>query len=320
MRGDRVNRDVLSASRWFWLDGEQYANRDGTKRGCNIERDGGVWVANLGTVAVLERYLDTPKAVIARWLPSYLRATPRPLTVFPSFTAAGRCAAMTALDVFHMKNGRDVDDSETGQMDALRGVTRATQAFASSLPDDTRRQMQHARLMDVCRNLLRTIGEDPSRDGLRETPRRWASAWMEFVEYDPGTTDTVFDAVGVDQMVVLSGMRVWSMCEHHLLPFWCDVAVGYITDDVAVGISKLARIAHRESHALNTQEAMVERIAFAVQEVAGTRNVGVMARGEHLCMTMRGAKTPALMSSSSLHGLFRDDAATRAEFMRLAGV
>lgn len=166
----------------------------------------------------------------------------------------------------------------------------------------------------LTRELLKAIGENPDRPGLVETPRRVAGFWREFIDYDAGNCDTVFEAVQADQMVVVKGMRVWSLCEHHLLPFWCDVTVGYITHDYVLGLSKFARIAHCVAHRLQLQERVVADIADQVVALAGTPDVAVVAQGEHLCMSMRGVKTPALMVSSALRGAFKEHATTRAEF------
>ena len=101
---------------------------------------------------------------------------------------------------------------------------------------------------------------------------------MEFLHRDAGTL-TRFESVRADQMVVVSGMRVWSMCEHHILPFWCDITIGYITRDHVLGLSKFARIAHAVAGRLQVQERIVEDIARHVQEAAGCEDVAVLARG-----------------------------------------
>ncbi len=198
---------------------------------------------------------------------------------------------------------------------------------ASKIPTPTRRAIDHAQspattsqleaLESVGRALLMVLNYLPDSDQLRDTPRRFAKMWSEFVNYDPGQTETCFEHSKADQMVVVKGMRVWSMCEHHLLPFWCDVSVGYIADGKVLGLSKFARIAHEYAHRLQLQERLVEQIAEAIIKTTGTDNVAVYAEGEHLCMTMRGIKTPALMVSSSTHGVFRTSDATRAEFLSL---
>lgn len=174
-----------------------------------------------------------------------------------------------------------------------------------------------AKVMQACRSLLEAIGEDPDREGLRDTPRRYADLWAEFIDYEPGTTSTAFASDNMDQMVIVSGMRVWSMCEHHLLPFWCDVAVGYIANGRVLGLSKFGRIAHEIAHKLQLQERLCEEIADRVAYVIGTEDVAVIASGEHLCMSCRGIKTPALMTSSAMRGAFKTGE-TRAEFLKLA--
>jgi GTP cyclohydrolase I len=165
--------------------------------------------------------------------------------------------------------------------------------------------------------LLVAIGEDPQREGLKDTPARYARWWREFIEYKSGSLGTCFEAVTTDQMVVVSGMRVWSLCEHHLLPFWCDVSIGYITGDKVLGLSKFARIAHKFAHRLQIQERLTHQIADKVETLVGSKDVAVLATGEHLCMTMRGIQTPALMTSSVMRGTFLHGPQARAEFLSL---
>lgn len=176
--------------------------------------------------------------------------------------------------------------------------------------------VDHARVKELVRELLIALGENPDREGLLETPRRIADFYREFIEYDPGKLETTFDSVRHNQMVAVTGMRVWSMCEHHMLPFWCDVSVAYIAEDKVLGLSKFARIAHKNAHALSLQEKLVADISDDLKRILGTNNVAVMAKGEHLCMTMRGIKTPHRMISSALDGQFLT-AETRAEFFNL---
>jgi GTP cyclohydrolase I len=184
-------------------------------------------------------------------------------------------------------------------------------------PPSSPQKVDYPRLLELGRELLLAIGEDPEREGLLETPRRWADSWREFIEYDPGKTDTVFETSTADQMVTVSGMRVSSLCEHHLLPFWCDVAIGYIADGKVLGLSKFARIAHQFAHQLQLQERLGQQIADEVSRITGTENVAVVLKGEHLCMTTRGIRTPGTMTSSVMRGVFRDEYETRMEFLRL---
>jgi GTP cyclohydrolase I len=170
-------------------------------------------------------------------------------------------------------------------------------------------------LAELARLLLKEIGEDPSRDGLRDTPARYARWWREFTEYDPGTVDTVFETTSAGQLVVVSGIEVWSLCEHHLLPFNCTLTIAYRSADRLLGLSKFARIAHHRAHRLQVQERLVAEVAADVVRIAGTEDVAVTGTGEHLCMTMRGIKTSARMTSSSLHGVFAEEGLLRSELL-----
>src|SRR5215469_11650037 len=179
------------------------------------------------------------------------------------------------------------------------------------------KKIDYPRLLELGRELLVAIGEDPDREGLLDTPRRWADSWREFIEYDPGTTDTCFESVSIDQMVCVSGLRVASMCEHHLLPFWCDVSIGYITGEKVLGLSKFARIAHQFAHRLQLQERLGQQIADEITWFTRTENVAVVLKGEHYCLAARGIRTPGRMKSSVLRGVFRTESQTRMEFLRL---
>lgn len=176
---------------------------------------------------------------------------------------------------------------------------------------------QTMRLKELCREFLCILGEDPERNGLKGTPDRFARSWVEFINYDPGNTETAFESVETDQMVVVKGMRVWSMCEHHLLPFWCDVSIGYVTGGQVLGLSKFARVAHQMAHRLQIQEGLVQNIADEVQRLTGSCDVAVMGEGQHLCMVMRGIATPATMKTSVMRGVFRDSDSARAEFLEM---
>src|SRR6266513_2663250 len=179
------------------------------------------------------------------------------------------------------------------------------------------KRVDYPRLLALGHELLLAIGEDPEREGLRETPRRWADSWREFIEYDPGTTETTFSSLTSDQLVCVSGIRVASLCEHHLQPFWCEVSIGYIPDEKVLGLSKFARIAHQFAHRLQLQEQLGLQIANEITRITGTENVAVVLKGEHLCMTTRGIRTPGIMTSSVMHGVFRAEFETRMEFLRL---
>jgi GTP cyclohydrolase IA len=172
-------------------------------------------------------------------------------------------------------------------------------------------------LEQIARQLLIEIGENPDREGLRDTPRRYAKWWREFTEYAPGTIDTVFESVSTSQTVMVSDMRVWSLCEHHLLPFNCSVSVAYRARDNILGLSKFARIAHKHAHKLQLQERLIADIADEIEKVTGSPDVAVIGRGEHLCMTMRGIRTSSLMTSSVFRGIFENEGPARGELLSL---
>jgi GTP cyclohydrolase IA len=175
------------------------------------------------------------------------------------------------------------------------------------------------KLERIGRNLLLAIGENPNREGLKMTPSRFARWWKEFIDYDPGTIETTFafESFRTDQMVVCAGVSVFSLCEHHLLPFKCEISMAYIATEHVLGLSKFARIAHKYSHRLQVQERLVHQIADEITAITDARDVAVLARGEHLCMQMRGIKSDGLMSTSVMRGLFRSSDA-REEFLTLA--
>ncbi|MFZ4504542.1 MAG: GTP cyclohydrolase I [Methylovulum sp.] len=178
--------------------------------------------------------------------------------------------------------------------------------------------MNREKVAALIEELLREIGEDPTREGLLETPRRVAKFWDEFINYDAGKITTCFESIKTDQLIMLSGIRVYSLCEHHLLPFWCDISIGYLADTKVIGISKIARIAQKHAHKLQLQERLVDQIAEEMREITGSENIAVIGSGVHTCMTMRGIRINGTMTSSSMHGEFRENDALRAEFLSLS--
>lgn len=175
-----------------------------------------------------------------------------------------------------------------------------------------------ARLTSIAEQLLDEVSPGwQNNPHMASTPKRYAKWWSEFIGYDPGTIDTIFPVENVDQMVVVSGIETWSLCAHHLLPFSATVAVGYIADESVLGLSKFARIAHLAAHRPTSQEQLVADIADQIEKVTGTSDVAVTASGLHLCMAMRGIRTPATMTTSVTRGLFREDERTRSEWLGL---
>jgi GTP cyclohydrolase I len=171
--------------------------------------------------------------------------------------------------------------------------------------------------------IIKSIGEDPDREGLRETPQRVADMYAELfmgVDKDPRQELTVGYELGHREMIIVRDIPFYSMCEHHLLPFYGVAHIGYIPDvsGRVVGISKLARVVEIFAKRLQLQERMTSQIADAICEALQPDGVAVVVQAEHLCMTMRGIKKPGSnVITSATRGLFRSRAATRAEFLSL---
>jgi GTP cyclohydrolase I len=168
------------------------------------------------------------------------------------------------------------------------------------------------------RALLLAFGEDPEREGLRETPDRIARFYREWFCPEP-LKFTTFDNEGHDEMIVQEGIPFAALCEHHGLPFVGQATVAYIPDRRIVGLSKLARVVHHCSAGLQNQERVTGRVACYIEEHLRPKGVAVMVRAEHLCMAIRGVRAAgAATTTSDLRGVFRDGPA-RAEFLALAG-
>jgi len=175
----------------------------------------------------------------------------------------------------------------------------------------------------LVRRQLALLGEDPDREGLLKTPQRVANA-MSFLTRGYGQTplDVVGDALFEEShsnMVMVRDIELYSMCEHHMVPFFGRAHVGYIPDGRIVGLSKIPRIVDLFARRLQVQERLTEQIAGALDEVLKPKGVGVVIEAAHLCMMMRGVeKQNSRTITSALRGSFRSDARTRDEFLRLA--
>jgi GTP cyclohydrolase I len=171
--------------------------------------------------------------------------------------------------------------------------------------------------------IIEAIGDDPQREGLQGTPKRIADMYSELfagLDMDAKTELTVGFEVGHREMVILRDIPFYSMCEHHLLPFYGVAHIGYIPNKEGrvVGVSKLARVVEIFAKRLQLQERMTSQIADAIVEALQPDGVSVVVQAEHLCMTMRGIKKPGSnVITSATRGLFRTRAATRAEFLAL---
>jgi len=175
------------------------------------------------------------------------------------------------------------------------------------------------------RTLLRWAGDDPDREGLRGTPDRVTRSYEEFFagyEQDPEEilARTFEEVAGYDDMVVLRGIRFESYCEHHMVPIIGVAHIGYLPHNRVVGISKLARVLEIFSKRLQIQEKMTAEIANTIDRVLKPQGVAVVLEGEHQCMTTRGVHRPGVnMVTSQMMGVFRDNEATRKEFLSIIG-
>jgi GTP cyclohydrolase I len=196
----------------------------------------------------------------------------------------------------------------------------ATLALIPTPPTEEDRQAELARLV---RRQLELLGEDPQREGLLKTPERVAKAlaWLTHGS-DSDARDVIGDAVfeeAHENMVMVRDIEVYSLCEHHLLPFFGKAHIAYIPNGRIVGLSKLPRIVDVFARRLQVQERLTEQIAQAVEEALAPRGVGVVIEAVHLCMMMRGVeKQNSSTITSALRGVFRDCAMTRDEFFSLA--
>jgi GTP cyclohydrolase I len=181
-----------------------------------------------------------------------------------------------------------------------------------------------ARIEALVRQLLVEIGEDPDREGLLRTPHRVAQAYA-FLTSGARTdihkliNEAIFTQK-TNSMVIVKNIEVYSLCEHHMLPFFGRCHIGYIPNGKVFGLSKLARLVDLYARRLQIQERLTEQISQVVMDSIGAQGVGVMIEAKHLCMMMRGVeKQNSEMITSSVVGTFRDSASTREEFLALVG-
>jgi len=178
------------------------------------------------------------------------------------------------------------------------------------------------RLTQLYREILLEIGEDPDREGLAKTPDRAARAFRDFTRGYTQEVETVLNQAvfseEFDDMVIVRDIEMYSLCEHHLVPFFGSVSVGYLPQGKILGLSKIARVVDMFSRRLQVQERLTHQIAHAINEAIEPRGVAVVVEAKHLCMMSRGVeKQQSSMVTSCVLGAFREDHATRQEFMEL---
>jgi GTP cyclohydrolase I len=191
--------------------------------------------------------------------------------------------------------------------------------------DDAQKELRLERMKCAVRTLLECVGEDPDREGLLATPDRYAKAMLYFTKgYQENVRDIVNGAIfqeGHNEMVIVKDIEVFSMCEHHLVPFNGKMHIGYIPSNAVIGISKLPRIAEMFARRLQVQERLTKEVANAVMDVLKPQGVAVVMESSHLCMVMRGVqKTGSTTITSCVLGCFERKEKTRNEFLSLIGV
>ena len=175
-------------------------------------------------------------------------------------------------------------------------------------------------MTDHVRRLIQAIGDDPSREGLRDTPERVVRSWNElysgYTIKDPKSILKWFDS-DADEMVIMRGIDFWSTCEHHMIPFWGTIDIAYIPRGKVIGISKLTRIAEVVTRRLQIQENLTTQLGRILLEDNHVQDVAVSVTASHACMMARGVKQPnTMLTTNFLHGKFETDPSTRSEFLR----
>jgi GTP cyclohydrolase I len=198
-------------------------------------------------------------------------------------------------------------------------VTRTLTQLSCAPPVEPAR-IDPARAEEAAGELLRALGVDLAGESLRDTPRRMAAMYAELLTPAEFSATTFPNDGGYDELVVATAIPFHSLCEHHLLPFVGVAHVGYLPGERIIGLSKLARVVDRFARRLQVQERLTTQVADWLDDTLAPRGVGVVLEAEHLCMSLRGVQKPGSRTiTSALHGLVRDDARTRQEFLALTG-
>ncbi|CAE6534845.1 GTP cyclohydrolase I [Rhizoctonia solani] len=226
----------------------------------------------------------------------------------------------TALSALSASYGRVSPSTPVIDPNGLGWPAKLTLSRLHESPEQKAQRIE--KLSGAVRTLLECIGEDPEREGLLRTPDRYAKALLWMTKgYEEKLSEVINNAIFAedhDEMVIVRDIDVFSLCEHHLVPFTGKISIGYIPNSLVLGLSKLARIAETFSRRLQVQERLTRQVALAVEEAIKPRGVAVVMEATHLCMAMRGVQKPgATTVTSTMLGCFRTQAKTREEFLTL---
>jgi GTP cyclohydrolase I len=204
----------------------------------------------------------------------------------------------------------------TSPQSHIAGLSLAPASHGHATPGT----IDHDAVQRAARELLRALGADVDAEGLLETPRRMADAYTELLTPQPFRPTTFPNDDGYDELIVARAIPFHSLCMHHLLPFHGVAHVGYLPGERIIGLSKLGRVVELFARDLQIQERLTTQIARWLQRELEPKGVGVVLEAEHMCMSLRGVqKFGSRTMTSALHGLVRDDARTRQEFLALTG-